>query len=89
MQVLKLREKLGRRGLLLLKHGTGWMVTNNGTAKTLIEHEFADLDAVTAWMADLPNRLTDEEADVFDEAFEVFVKREDLERFITEDAKGE
>lgn len=76
MKVLKLRDKLHRRGLVLLKHGDGWMVTNNGTAKTLIEHEFADLETVTAWMDGLPNRMTEEEAVVFDEDWKGFVKHE-------------
>ena len=75
MKVLKLRAKLHRRGLVLLENGDGWMVTNNGTAKALIEHEFADLDAVEAWVAALPNRLTDAEADEFDEDWASFVNQ--------------
>lgn len=72
MRVLRLREKLHRRGLLLLKHGTGFLVTNAGTAKTLIEHEFADADAVEAW---IPHRLTDAEAEEFDEQWAKFVNQ--------------
>jgi hypothetical protein len=75
MRVFKLREKLGRRGLMLLEHGDAWMVTNEGTAKTLIEHLFADLEEVEKFVADLPNRMTEEEADVFDEEFEEFVNQ--------------
>ncbi len=59
MKLLKLRKQLSDIGLLLLEDGKGWLVTNNGTAKTLIEHEFADLEAVKA------NRFTDEEYTIF------------------------
>lgn len=52
MRVFRLREKLGRRGLMLVKHGDIWRVTNEGTAKTLIEHDFANLDEVEAWVKD-------------------------------------
>jgi len=82
MRVFKMRQKLGRRGLLLLEHGTGWLVTNNGTVKTLIQHEFDDLDAVEAWMEKLPNRLTDEESEVFDEEFKTFVKAQDSPHYL-------
>lgn len=74
MKILRLREKLHRRGLVLLEHGDGWMVTNNGSI-TLIEHEFADLGAVAAWVATLPNRLTEAEADEFDVDWADFVNQ--------------
>lgn len=76
MRVFKLREKLHKRGLLLLEHGDlGWTVTNDGTAKTLIEHEFDDLMAVEDWLAALPNRFTEEEADEFDGRWAEFVNQ--------------
>lgn len=74
MRVFKIRQTLGQRGLLLLEHGTGWLVTNEGTVKTLIEHVFDDLNAVETWIAELPNRMTAEEGRVFDEEFEKFIK---------------
>ena len=74
MRVLKIRQKLNERGLLLLEHGTGWLVTNEGTAKTLIEHTFDDLDAVEAWVTALPNRLTDEEGKVWDARWADFLE---------------
>lgn len=74
MKVFKLRQKLHDLGLVLLKHGTGFLVTNAGTAKTLIEHEFADLAAVETFVAH-PNRLDDAEADEFDEDWAKFVNQ--------------
>ena len=68
MRVFKLRQILHQRGLLL-EHGTHWLVTN----QALIEHHFDTLDAVEAWVAQLPNRLTAEESLAFDEAFDAFV----------------
>lgn len=79
MRVLKIRQTLNRRGLLLLEHGTHWLVTNEGTAKGLIEHKFDDLEAVEKWVDALPNRLTAEEGDVFDGEFAEFVKHNQCE----------
>jgi hypothetical protein len=76
MRVFKLREKLHRRGLLLLEHGTGWMVTDHGV-KTPFEQEFETLEAVETWMTDEfnTNRLTDKEADEFDDQWAKFVNQ--------------
>ena len=76
MRVLKIRQKLNRRGLLLLEHGTGWLVTNEGTAKYLMEQKFDDLNAVEKWVNALPNRLMELECEVFDKEFEDFVEAE-------------
>jgi len=69
MRVFKIRQVLGLRGLLLLEHGTGWRVTNEGSAKYLIEHKFDDLDAVEKWVNELPKRLFRRESLVFDVEF--------------------
>jgi hypothetical protein len=76
MKVLKLREKLGKLGLLLLEHGDNWMVTNNGTAKTLFEKEFSTLDDVQMWLENPARRLTEKEAELFDDDFAEFAKGE-------------
>ena len=73
--MFKIRQTLDRRGLLLLEHGTGWKVTNEGSAKYLIEYLFDDLDAVEKWVNELPNRLMELECEVFDKAFEDFVNQ--------------
>lgn len=73
MRVFKLRQKLHKRALLLLEHGTGWLVTNNGTVKTLVEKTFDTLEQV---VEGLPNRLMEHEADEWDEEFQRFVEAE-------------
>lgn len=65
MKLLNLRKKLNEIGLLLLENGGGWLVTNNGTAKTLSEKKFANLDAVLMWL----ESLSDAECDEFDAEF--------------------
>jgi len=77
MRTFRLREKLGDNGFVLLEHGDGWFVTNNGTAKTLIEKQFKNLNEVEAWFNGeivKSNRLSDEEAEEFDNYFNEFVK---------------
>lgn len=64
MRVFKLRQILHQRGLLLLEHGTHWLVTN-------------DLDAVERWVKQLP-RLTAEESLAFNEEFDAFVNKEKI-----------
>ena len=56
MKLLRIREKLGHIGLLLLEHGDGFLVTNSG-----VDLEFASLAEVEQWMKDQrhANRLTD------------------------------
>lgn len=76
MKILKIRQRLQRRGLLLIEDGPGsWLVTNEGTPKTLSLQKFADLNAVEDWLAALPNRMTEAEAEVFDTEFEEFVNQ--------------
>lgn len=66
MKVLKLQKKLSDAGLVLLKHDDkGWMVTNNGTVKTLSEKKFTSLDAVQLWFDSPARRLSDAESDEF------------------------
>ena len=67
MKVLKLRKKLHWIGLVLLEHGDGWMVTNNGTAKDLFEAEFETLEAVQMWLDGPGRRLSEVESDEFDQ----------------------
>jgi len=77
MKLFRLREKLGDHGLVLLEHGTGWVVTNNGTAKTYFEEKFKNLEEVEVWFNSRllkSNRLTDKEAEEFDEYFKRFVE---------------
>ncbi len=76
MKLFKLRKQLHDIGLVLLEHGSGWMVTNNGTAKTLFEKEFTDLDAVQMWLDNPARRLTNAEADEFDEDWAGFCLEE-------------
>ena len=77
MRVLKIRQKLNERGLLLLEGNRCWIITNNGSPKNFIRHEFAELDEVEAWVAVqfATNRLTEEECDEFDQMFKDFVFR--------------
>lgn len=65
MKLLKLRKQLNEIGLVLLKHGKHWMVTDNGT-KTPIEKEFVDLEAVQLWLDSPARRLSELESDEFD-----------------------
>jgi hypothetical protein len=51
-------------------------VTNHGTVARLIEHDFDTLENVEKWIDELPNRLTAEESEVFDEEFKQFVDGE-------------
>jgi hypothetical protein len=75
MRVFRVRNKLGVHGLLLLQHGGGFKVTNNGTAKELFEKDFPNLHEVEKWFKEThTNRLTDEEAEVFDEYWKDFVR---------------
>lgn len=76
MRVFKLRQKLHKRALLLLEHGTGWLVTNSGTVKTLVEKTFDTLEQVEDFVESLPNRLMEHEADEWDEEFQRFVETE-------------
>lgn len=65
MKLLKLRKQLSEIGLVLDKHGKHWMVTDNG-AKTPIEKEFVDLEAVQLWLDSPARRLSELESDEFD-----------------------
>jgi hypothetical protein len=76
MKANKLRKKLSNSGLVLLKHGDGWQVTNNGTAKTLWEREFETLDAVEQWYDSAARRLSEQESDEFDEDWAKFCVKE-------------
>jgi len=73
MKLLKLRERLSWIGLLLLEHGDGFLVTNNGV-KEPIDLEFADLAEVEQWMRDQrhANRLTDEDDAEWDAQYKAF-----------------
>jgi hypothetical protein len=84
MKIFKLRKKLGKKGLVLLEHGDGWMVTDHGV-KTPFEHQFETLQGVHNWfnaikdnLDDTPledlhtNRLTNKEAEQFDKDFKDF-----------------
>ena len=75
MKLLKLREKLSHIGLVLDKHGTGFLVTDAG-AKTPVDLEFADLVAVEQWMKDQrhANRLTDADDADWDAQFKAFAE---------------
>jgi hypothetical protein len=75
MKVLKLREKLGKLGLLLIKHGDGWLVTDHGV-KTPFEKLFDDLDAVQMWLDNPTRRLTEKEAELFEDEFTAFAEQE-------------
>ena len=76
MKVFKLRKRLHKHTMLLLEHGTGWLVTSGGTVKTLVEKTFDTLEQVEQWVDDLPNRLMEHEADEWDEEYKVFVEKE-------------
>ena len=76
MRLLKLRKKLGDSGLVLEKHGKGWMVTNNGTAKTLWEKEFKSLDGVELWYDSAARRLSEQESDEFDADWDKWCEKE-------------
>lgn len=65
MKLLNLRKKLSEIGLVLDNHGKGWTVTDNG-AKTPIEKEFVDLEAVQLWLESPARRLSELESDEFD-----------------------
>lgn len=73
MKLLKLREKLSHVGLLLLKHGDGFLVTNAGV-KAPVDLEFATLADVEQWMKDQrhANRLTDADDADWDAQFKAF-----------------
>lgn len=58
MRVFKLRQKLHKRALLLEEHSTGWLVTNGGTVKTLVEKTFDTLEQVEEFEAKLPKTGT-------------------------------
>ena len=46
MKLVRLRERAGRLGLTVEEHGSGFLVTNCGTAKYLKEFPAANLDEV-------------------------------------------
>ena len=73
MKLLRIREKLGHIGLLLLEHGDGFLVTNSGV-KQPVDLEFADLAEVEQWMKDQrhANRLTDEDDAEWDAQYRAF-----------------
>lgn len=79
MKLLNLRKKLSDIGLLLLEDGKGWLVTNNGTAKTLSEKKFKSLDAVKMWFESPARRLTELESDEYDVEWEKFCIEENKE----------
>lgn len=67
MKLVRLREKAGRLGWIIEEKGTGFLITNCGTAKSLIELPAADFAAAEI----LVRRLADgwngkEEIDVRD-----------------------
>ena len=76
MRVFRVRKKLELQGLLLLQHGNGFKVTNNGTAKTLMEEEFPNLHEVEMWLKKtFTNRLTEAECDEWDKDWAKFVMK--------------
>jgi len=76
MRAFKLRQKLHKRALLLLEHGDGWLVTNISNVKTLVEKTFDTLEQVEKFVDDLPNRLTEWEAEDWDKEWKAFVEAE-------------
>ena len=76
MQLLRLRKKLGDSGLVLEKSGKKWLVTNNGTAKTLWEQKFNSLDGVELWYDSAARRLSEQESDQYDEDWAKFCLKE-------------
>lgn len=76
MKLLKLREKLSHIGLLLLKHGDGFKVTNAGVATiTAVDLDFADLTEVEQWIRRQrhANRLTEADDAQWDAEWTAFV----------------
>lgn len=75
MKLLKLREKLGHIGLLLLEreHGDGFRVTDAGV-KTPVDENFKTLADVEQWIRNQrhANRLTDEDDAEWDAQFKAF-----------------
>jgi len=74
MKVNKLRHRLHKEGLVLLQHGEGFTITDNGS-KTPIEENFPNLEAVVKWHTDKhANRLNDIEALEWDTDWAKFVE---------------
>ena len=79
MNLNKLRQRLTKKGLLLLEHGDGWTVTDEGV-KVPFEKNFPNLAEVEKWMNPHTNRLTEKEADLFDAEFKAFAEKENERR---------
>lgn len=74
MKVFRMRQKLHLHGLVLLQHGRGFKVTDQGV-KTPFEKDFPNLAAVQAWYKDtFKNRLNEAEAAEWDDDYETFVE---------------
>jgi hypothetical protein len=79
MNQLHLSKKLRDAGLVLLPNGKGWLVTNNGTVKTLSEKKFKSLDDVKLWFDSPARRLSEQESDEYDADWEKFCVKENKE----------
>lgn len=73
MKLLKIREELSHIGLLLLKHGNGFKVTDAGV-RTPVDLDFDDLAGVEQWIRDQrhANRLTADDDAEWDAQFKAF-----------------
>ena len=76
MKFLRLRKNLSYVGLVLLKHGDGWKVTDHGV-KQPIDLDFRTLEEVEQWIKDQrhANRLTDEDDAEWDAQFRAFCEK--------------
>ncbi len=76
MKLLKLRKQLSHIGLLLVKHGDGFMVTNAGVVQP-VDLDFRTLAEVEQWIQDQrhANRLTEADDAKWDAQFKAFCDR--------------